>query len=82
MSLARIQQHQREALNYRIQRGTMSISLLSRKTGLSASHLSLFVHGRKRLSLAAMDRVLVAQGLDVECVPLNRGTSGFSNPAS
>jgi hypothetical protein len=72
MSLARIQQHQREALNYRIQRGTMSIKLLSVKTGLSQSHLCLFLHGRKRLSLDAMDKVLVAQGLAVEVLPIQK----------
>ena len=72
MSLARIQQHQREALNYRIQRGTMSVKLLSAKTGLSSSHLSLFINGRKRLSLDAMDRVLVAQGLAVEVLPTQK----------
>ncbi len=72
MSLARIQQHQREALNYRIQRGTMSVKLLSAKTGLSPSHLSLFIHGHKRLSLDAMDKVLVAQGLAVEVLPLQK----------
>jgi len=70
MNLARIQQHQREALNYRIQRGTMSIKLLSVKTGISQSHLCLFLHGRKRLSLDAMDKVLVAQGLAVEVLPI------------
>lgn len=72
MSLARIQQHQREALNYRIQRGTMSVKLLSAKTGLSPSHLSLFIHGHKHLSLNAMDKVLVAQGLTVEVLPIQK----------
>ena len=72
VSLARIQQHQREALNYRIQRGTMSIKLLSVKTGLSQSHLCLFLHGRKRLSLDAMDKVLAAQGLAVEVLPIQK----------
>jgi hypothetical protein len=74
MSLRSIQQHQREALNYRIQRGTMSVKLLSAKTGLSQPHLSLFLHGHKRLSIDAMDKVLVAQGLAVEVLPARRAS--------
>jgi transcriptional regulator with XRE-family HTH domain len=72
MSLRRIQEYQRQALNYRIQRGTMTVKLLSAKTGLSSSHLSLFLHGRKRLSIEAMDRVLVVQGLAVEVLPIQK----------
>jgi transcriptional regulator with XRE-family HTH domain len=44
----------------RIQRGTLSISLLARQTGLGQPHLSNFVRGRRRFSLAAMDRLLTA----------------------
>ena len=45
----------------RIQRGTLSVSLLARQTGIGQSHLSNFLHGRRQLSLEAMDRVLTAQ---------------------
>ena len=47
----------------RIQRGTVSVSLLARQTGLGQSHLSNFLHSRRQLSLEAIDRVLAAQHL-------------------
>jgi transcriptional regulator with XRE-family HTH domain len=49
----------------RIQRGTLSVSLLARQTGMGQSHLSNFLRGRRRLSLAAMDRILAAQHMSV-----------------
>ena len=45
----------------RIQRGTLSVSLLARQTGFGQAHLSNFLHSRRQLSLEAMDRVLTAQ---------------------
>lgn len=48
----------------RIQRGTLSVSLLARQTGFGQSHLSNFLHNHRQLSLDAMDRVLAAQHLD------------------
>ncbi len=45
----------------RIQRGTVSVSLLARQTGFGQSHLSNFLHNRRQLSLEAMDRILAAQ---------------------
>jgi hypothetical protein len=45
----------------RIQRGTVSVSLLARQTGFGQSHLSNFLHNRRQLSLEAMDRILSAQ---------------------
>jgi transcriptional regulator with XRE-family HTH domain len=45
----------------RIQRGTLSVSLLARQTGFGQSHLSNFLHGKRQLSLEAMDRILKAQ---------------------
>jgi hypothetical protein len=50
----------------------MSVKLLSAKTGLSQPHLSLFLHGHKRLSIDAMDKVLVAQDLAVEVLPARK----------
>lgn len=49
----------------RIQRGTLSVSLLARQTGFGQAHLSNFLHGRRQLSLDAMDRILAAQRLTV-----------------
>jgi transcriptional regulator with XRE-family HTH domain len=45
----------------RIQRGTLSVSLLARQTGFGQSHLSNFLHGRRQLSLEAIDRILTSQ---------------------
>ena len=49
----------------RIQRGTLSVSLLARQTGFGQAHLSNFLHSRRQLSLDAMDRILAAQHLTV-----------------
>ena len=49
----------------RIQRGTLSVSLLARQTGFAQAHLSNFLHSRRQLSLAALDRVLAVQHLTV-----------------
>jgi hypothetical protein len=59
------QMHERLRLEMlrRIQRGTASVSLLARQTGLGQSHLSNFLHCRRQLSLEALDRVLAAQHL-------------------
>ncbi|MGA2570016.1 MAG: hypothetical protein ABSF23_05815 [Terracidiphilus sp.] len=47
----------------RIQRGTLSVSLLARQTGFGQAHLSNFLRCRRQLSLEAMDRILAAQHL-------------------
>ncbi|HEY1986515.1 MAG TPA: hypothetical protein VGG85_13960 [Terracidiphilus sp.] len=58
-----LQMHERLRLELlrRIQRGSLSVSLLARQTGFGQSHLSNFLHNRRQLSLEAMDRVLTAQ---------------------
>src|ERR1700689_4350661 len=48
----------------RIQRGTLSVSLLARQTGFGQAHPSNFLHSRRQLSLEAMDRILATQPLD------------------
>lgn len=50
----------------RIDQGVLSSSLLARRTGLAQAHISNFLHRRRRLSLPALDRVLVAQSLSVD----------------
>src|ERR1700728_4233597 len=50
----------------RIDQGILSSSLLARQTGLAQAHISNFLHRRRRLSLPALDRVLLAQELTVE----------------
>jgi transcriptional regulator with XRE-family HTH domain len=65
MNFTQIHERLRLELLRRIQRGTLSVSLLSRETGLSQPHLSNFLRGRRQLSLDALDRVLTAQNLKV-----------------
>ena len=59
------QMHERLRLEIlrRIQRGSLSVSLLARQTGFGQSHISNFLHSRRQLSLEAMDRLLAAQHL-------------------
>ena len=62
-----LQMHERLRLELlrRIQRGTVSVSLLARQTGYGQPHLSNFLGGRRQLSLDGLDRVLKAQQLTV-----------------
>jgi transcriptional regulator with XRE-family HTH domain len=61
MNFTQMHERLRLELLRRIQRGTLSVSLLARQTGFGQSHLSNFLHNRRQLSLDALDRVLAAQ---------------------
>jgi hypothetical protein len=61
MNFTQMHERLRLELLRRIQRGTVSVSLLARQTGYGQSHLSNFLHNRRQLSLEAMDRILAAQ---------------------
>lgn len=61
MNLTQMHERLRLELLRRIQRGTLSVSLLARQTGFAQAHLSNFLHSRRQLSLEAMDRILAAQ---------------------
>lgn len=63
MNMTQMHERLRMELVRRIQRGTLSVSLLSRQTGFNQSHLSNFLNCRRQLSLHAMDRILSAQHL-------------------
>ncbi|HVN94453.1 MAG TPA: hypothetical protein VMT38_12185 [Terracidiphilus sp.] len=63
MNFTQMHERLRLELLRRIQRGTASVSLLGRQTGFGQAHLSNFLHSRRRLSLEAMDRILMAQHL-------------------
>lgn len=54
----------------RIDQGVLSSSLLARQSGLAQAHISNFLHRRRRLSLSALDRILLAQALSVEDLSL------------
>jgi transcriptional regulator with XRE-family HTH domain len=63
MNFTQMHERLRLELLRRIQRGTLSVSLLARQTGFGQAHLSNFLHNRRQLSLQALDRVLTAQHL-------------------
>jgi transcriptional regulator with XRE-family HTH domain len=65
MNFTQMHERLRMELLRRIQRGTLSVSLLARQTGFGQAHLSNFLHNRRQLSLEAMDRILGAQHLTV-----------------
>lgn len=65
MNFTQMHERLRLELLRRIQRGTVSVSLLGRQTGFGQAHLSNFLHSRRQLSLEAMDRILRAQHLMV-----------------
>ena len=63
MNFTQLHERLRAELLRRIQRGTLSVSLLARQTGFGMSHVSNFLHSRKQLSLEGLDRMLAAQHL-------------------
>ena len=63
MNFSQMHERLRLELLRRIQRGTLSVSLLARQTGFGQPHLSNFLHCRRQLSLEALDRILAAQHL-------------------
>lgn len=65
MNFTQTHERLRAELQRRIQRGTLSVRLLARQTGLAQSHLSNFLHNRRQLSLAAIDRILAALHISV-----------------
>src|SRR3974377_353947 len=84
MNFSQMHDRLRMELLRRIQRGTLSVSLLSRQTGFGKSHVSNFLHCRGSLSLEALDRVLASQQLTVEdLIPLrshNAPSDGTCEP--
>jgi hypothetical protein len=63
MNFTQMHERLRLELLRRIQRGSLSVSLLARQTGFGQAHLSNFLHNRRQLSLEGLDRVLAAQHL-------------------
>jgi hypothetical protein len=84
MNFTQMHERLRLELLRRIQRGTLSVSLLSRQTGFGQPHLSNFLHNRRQLSLEAIDRVLAAQHLTAaDLLPtLRRGEALAEDGAS
>jgi len=65
MNFSQMHERLRLELLRRIQRGSLSVSLLARQTDFGQAHLSNFLRSRRQLSLEAMDRILAAQRLTV-----------------
>jgi transcriptional regulator with XRE-family HTH domain len=63
MNFTQMHERLRQELLRRIQRGTLSVSLLARQSGLGQPHLSNFLRNKRQLSLQALDRVLASQRL-------------------
>lgn len=66
MNFTQMQERLRMELLRRINRGTLSVSLLARQTGFGKSHLSNFLHARRQLSFEGIDRMLSAQYMAAE----------------
>jgi hypothetical protein len=72
MNFTQMHERLRLELLRRIQRGTLSVSLLARQTGFGQSHISNFLRSRRQLSLEAMDRVLFSQHITAwDLLPLD-----------
>jgi hypothetical protein len=72
MNFTQMHERLRLELLRRIQRGTLSVSLLARQTGFGQSHMSNFLRGKRQLSLEALDRVLLSQHMSVwDVLPVN-----------
>jgi transcriptional regulator with XRE-family HTH domain len=72
MTIHAAQEQLRGLLQRRIERGTMSVTLLSRKTGLGQSHVSNWLHAKRNLSIAALDAIMRALEMDTELLPITR----------
>jgi hypothetical protein len=82
MNFTHMHERLRLELLRRIQRGTLSVSLLARQTGFGQSHMSNFLRSRRLLSLEALDRVLAAQHMTAaELLPVlqQRGSGQFED---
>jgi hypothetical protein len=66
MNFDQMHERLRQELIRRIQRGTLSVSLLSHQTGLTQAHVSNFLNSKRRLSGGAVDLVLRAQHIEFE----------------
>lgn len=66
MTFSQMHERLRTMLLRRIQRGDLTVTLLSKQAGFGRSHLSNFLHARGQLSMQALDRILEAQDLAAE----------------
>ena len=81
MNAAQFHERLRLEIARRIDRGLTTGSVLAKQTGLKPSHISNFLHRKRKLSLAAFDRILAAQALSIEDLLPPRSTSRSAPPA-
>src|SRR3974377_1344541 len=80
MTFSQMHERLRLELLRRIQRGTLSVSLLARQTGFGPAHMSNFLRKRRQLSLEALDRVLVSQHLTaIDLLPATYNSEELAN---
>jgi transcriptional regulator with XRE-family HTH domain len=66
MTFSQLHERLRIEIWRRIERGVVTGKLLAVQTGLQPSHISNFLHGKRNLSLPALDRLLTAQQLSIQ----------------
>ncbi|MGC8550775.1 MAG: hypothetical protein ACP5M4_13865 [Acidobacteriaceae bacterium] len=66
MTFSQLHERLRLEMWRRIQRGVVTGKLLAAQTGLRPSHISNFLHKKRKLSLVALDRLLDAQQIDIQ----------------
>ncbi len=83
MNFSQLHERLRVEIVRRIDRGILTGTLLARQTGLRPSHISNFIRGRRKLSLAAIDRVLASQLLSVDdLMPFNASRAALDSAES
>ena len=80
MTLTGVEGRARVIAQRAIDRGSMSVSLLARKSGYSQSHVSNWLHGGRAASCAALDTILTALGIELELVPIVKSEKGQATP--
>ena len=79
MSIRQLHDRVRIELLRRIDRGTLSVSLLARQTGLTQAHISNFLHGHRSMSIDALDKVLSATRMEVDDLLRQKRGTGSAN---
>jgi transcriptional regulator with XRE-family HTH domain len=69
MTLNQTQVRARELTQRQIDKGRMSVKLLSARTGLKESHCSNWLHGNRGASVGFLSRVLDALEVELEILP-------------
>lgn len=66
MTFSQLHERLRLEMWRRIQRGVVTGKLLAAQTGLRPSHISNFLHRKRKLSLASLDKLLNSQQISIQ----------------